>query len=340
MFWENKELVCPYCLQKNKFRKELAKCQNPNCRQELPINYDHSYFEAPPSFAQIIGYSQVGKSVYFQTLTLMLTYLSKVWEQIKFAPSAETEPTQHYMDEADQIKLTGKLPKPTQLGLQDAYIIKLHKMERWGSRTLILRDVAGEHCQNFVFPVDRLPYLTSIPTALMMFSIHDMAATATAMPKLINGYIKTLLQNKVRLEKEPHTLIVVLSKADMLLSRLPANLRKYLEDDPFTCLIDSSATGPNQIPYIPKMDAKELQNYIDKMDRASTEIRSWLKYANDGAITLFNQAEANNISLKFTIISSTGTDPGVDRTLPVSVRPTRVLDPFFWIMETQSRPSL
>ncbi len=339
MFWENKKLICPYCLEANVFHKDLSKCQNPDCKKEMPIYYDHTYFQAPPAYAQIIGYSQVGKSVYFQTLTLMLTYLAKVWEHSKYAPSPETEPTQKYIDEANAIKITGKLPPATQLGVQEAYILKLLNLVRWGNRTLILRDVAGEHCQHFKFDIKVLPYLTKIPTALMMFSLNDLAATATAMPNLINGYIKTLQSKNIRLDKEPHTLIVVISKADILLSRLPANLRKYLEDDPFATLIDSSGGSQNYNRDMPQMGPSEMQDYIDKMERASQEIRLWLRHENDGAIALFNQAEVNNISLKFAIISSTGRDPGTDRTLPVSVRPTRVLDPFFWIMQTQSLPS-
>jgi hypothetical protein len=255
--------------------------------------------------------------------------LSLVW-RATYEYSAQTDPTLVYTRNVKDFMNAGTMPKATQLDLQDAYIMQLIGMERWGNRTLVMRDVAGEYFNKLHIPIKHTPYLIHVPTTIMLFSLHDLKESTFTMDELMNGYIQTLLLHDRNFQQTPRTIIVVLSKADLLLSELPANLKDYLLADPFSGILQSQSVDW-------QMGNAEMTSYMQKLNAVSGEIKDWIDKDSFGH-TMIMRASHNNIHLKFSIVSSTGSPVPDDKKMKVDIRPIRILDPFFWILDLQSRP--
>lgn len=317
-------IICPYCLAEIRGGKSIQKC--PKCTHQMPPQYVNNYESHPPFFVQVFGWSQVGKSVYLQTLTLMLVRMAKVWSS--YYHTAATNASQQIEREVNEYLSKGTMPPPTPIGLQQAYIMVLDGMERWGGRTLVTRDCAGEVFDNLSVPIEQAPFLLNAPTTFMLISLADLPESeGRSINMLMSNYVNTLLQNGVDFNKEQRKLVVVLTKGDII-PNLPNNLRNYLVNDPLWAAVNSTGT-------VQQMDAQAMQEYITIMGRVSDNIRDWIKETASG-LAFIRLAEAQNIDLRFSIVSSTGAPVNTDGTMPIAVAPRRVLDPYFWALDLQS----
>lgn len=328
MFWRRKRILCPYCLTQIRYRNDIKTCVNSECEIELPPQYVQNYDRASPIFMQMIGWSSVGKTTYLQSLTLMLMQMGKFWRQ-KYANASLTDPTLGYVRNVRQFLQDGQMPRPTQLDLQEAYIMLLLGMERWGGRTLVTRDVAGEHFNNLQFPVEYVPYLLHVPTTLLMISPDDLKKSNMAMDDLMSSYIETMARHDANFRKVRRNVVIVLSKADLIFNELPPHLQEYLQSDPMLMAL-------NAYQDVESLGAAQMQDYMNKLARVSIAIKDWIGQDPAGQ-NLIMLAKSNNIRLEFTIVSSTGAEVGDDQEMAVDLQPTRVLDPFFWALEFQSR---
>jgi hypothetical protein len=324
-----KQILCPYCLTETRYRKEITECANPNCKhKEFPVQYVQNYERAAPFFVQLIGWSAVGKTVYLQALTLMLMQMGKFWRDYSYSPL--TEETLSYVQNVREFLSKGTMPKPTQLSLQEAYIMLLLGMSRWGGRTLVSRDVAGEVFNKFQFPIEYTPYLLHVPTTFLMVSLHDLKEfPEKSMDQLMTSFIETMAKYDKGFRKEQRKLVVVFSKADKIFDELPLGLQEYLQNDPLL-----AALNPRQ-PVQP-LAGFGMQRYMETLSNVSRELQDWISDDAAGR-NLIMQAKNNNIHVEFTIVSSTGADVDTSsNTLGVTLQPTRVLDPYFWALDFQS----
>lgn len=318
-------LICPYCLAEVRSWHRLDRC--PKCKAELPVQYADDMARHPPFFVQVFGWSQVGKTVFLSALTLMLVKMSKVWPRYTY--SAATDASQRKVQEINEYLAKGKMPELTQLGPQEVYIMTLWDMERWGSRALVTRDCAGEVFDTMQIPVDQVPYLLNVPTAFMLISLPDLSASGgRSMEFLMTNYINTLMEHGVNFKKERRKLVVVFTKGDIIRD-LPANLRNYLVSDPLWAAV-------NSVDPVEQMNAATMQEYMEIMERVSNAIRDWIQRDASGK-AFVRLAELRNIETRFSLISSTGAPVGEDGQMPVALSPRRVLDPYFWALELQSR---
>jgi hypothetical protein len=326
MFLFGKRILCPYCLVELRGVKNLQSC--PQCKALLPVQYVQDYDQHQPFFTQVFGWSQVGKTVFLYALTLMLIKMGKIWP--RYAYSAATDATQQKVRHINEYLAKGAMPSLTQLGAQEVYIMLLRNMERWGGRTLVTRDCAGEIFDNLEVPIDQAPYLLNAPTTFMLVSLPDMrnATDGRSIEMLMNNYINTLMKHGTNFKRAQRKLVVVLTKADKI-HGLPAHLRNYLINDPLWAAV-------NSIGAVEPLNATTMQEYIETMDRVSHAIRDWIK--QDAAGSAFVQlAESKNIDMRFSLISSTGSDVEVGGMMASNLEPRRVLDPYFWALELQSR---
>jgi len=323
-FFGKQRIICPFCLAEIRGGKKLESC--PRCKMDLPVQYVNDYNENPPFFAQVFGWSQVGKTVFMSALTLMLVKMSKVWP--RYAHSAATDASQRKVQEIHELLAKGKMPEMTQLGSEEVYIMLLRNMERWGGRTLVTRDCAGEIFDNLEVPVDQAPYLLNAPTTFMLVSLPDLVDSGRSMEMLMNNYINTLMKHGVDFSKERRKLVVVFTKADII-QNLPANLRNYLIKDPLWAAINTRGS-------VEQLDAAAMQEYLEIMGRVSEAISDWIQQEASGK-AFVRLAEIKKIDIRFSLISSTGADVGEDKVMPVTLAPRRVLDPYFWALELQSR---
>ncbi len=325
--------MCPYCLAKIYFKEgdKLDHCPTGvgknGCGSELPAKYVIKFEQMQPFFVQLIGWTHVGKTVYLQVLTAMLKALSATWKD-EYVASAQTEATLRYIRNVKSYMSSGEMPPATQLQLQEAYIMQLEKMARWGSRTLVLRDTAGEHFNDLQFPILQLPYLIHIPTTLMMISINDLRNSNFSMDQLMSSLIYTLMKYDPKYGETKKNVVIVLTKADLLNHILPATIKEYLATDPFAKILTDTIE-------IQETNDRDMYVYMRNLHTISNEIEEWIK-SIEGGRTLVSLAKNEGIELKFSIISSTGGPANDENRMKTPLTPTRVLDPFFWALEYQS----
>lgn len=324
MFMFGQKVTCPHCLAEFRIRKAPLVCTT--CWAELPPQYVHDYDAHPPFFTQVFGWSQVGKTVFLQALTLMLVKMANVWPNYAYA--AVTDLSQNRISEIREYLERGRLPASTPRGVQDVYIMLLHNMERWGSRALVTRDCAGEIFDTMNIPVDEAPYLLKVPTTFMLIGPPGDPSNAggRSMDMLLNNYINTLLSRGVNFASERRNLVVVFTKADKI-QNLPGDLYRYLEEDPLWAAVNARGQ-------VDQMDNRAMQAYIDQMRQVSDAVREWVDW-NDAGKTFLRLAQRKHIDLRFTLISSTGDDVGQNGMLVARLAPRRVLDPYFWALELQ-----
>lgn len=325
MFFGRRRIICPYCLAELRTRGNPDDC--PSCKLALPVQYVHEYEQHPPFFTQVFGWSRAGKTVFQYAMTLMLMKMGNIWPRYAYSPA--TEETLKKTQEINEYLQNGKMPPMTQLGEQDVYVMLLRNMERWGGRTLVLRDCAGEIFDNLEVPVDQAPFLLNAPTTFMFLSLPDLPnSKGRSIEMLLGNYINTMMKNKVNFAREQRKLVVVFTKAD-LIQDLPANLRNYLINDPLWAAVNTRGA-------VNQLDTLSMQAYIETMMRVSDAIQDWVSQDYSGK-TFIRLAEQKNIDLRFSLISSTGAAVGADGAMIESLSPRRVLDPFFWALELQSR---
>ncbi|MPL97682.1 hypothetical protein SDC9_43874 [bioreactor metagenome] len=320
-------IICPFCLTKIMFQKDVDIC--PYCKTNLPIEYVRRSEQSTPCFVQMVGWSSHGKSVYLQTLTSMIMRLSSIWRNT-YIYSPQTNPTLTYTRQVREYLRTGVMPPATHMDIQEAYIMQLLGMERWGNRTIVVRDVAGESFNNLQYSVKYTPYLIHVPTVIMFFSLFDLKESNFSVDELMNGYIQTFFANDPSLQKKKRTAIITISKADLLLTELSSSISNYLISDPFSNLIQPAEMNENPA-YV------DMSQYVQNMHQISEEIKDWIDQSTSGH-NLLMLARENNIQLKFSIVSSTGSPVPDDHKIKIGIRPLRVLDPLFWTLDLQSIP--
>lgn len=316
-------VVCPFCMTLTTSDAEIDKC--PQCNLDMPPLYKHAAYKEtplPPFFLQVGGYSQAGKSVWLSALTLMIMRMARLWPG--FFHQAATQETLNFIKDVNQFVSSGILPQPTPLGEQQAYLMILNQMASWSGRSLVVRDCSGESFTPMGFTVANMPYFLHVPTTMLFFSLNDMENNGDTMDRLLANYIHTLLSNKIKLKHTRRNIVVVLSKADTLVG-LPNNLRDYLANDPLWTDLSS--------PGIPKpLDVERMDHYMKILANVSEAVANWLMYRDASAAGFIAMANANNIQLRFTLVSSLGAPPNAQGAIE-TFSPRRVLDPFFWAME-------
>jgi hypothetical protein len=311
-----------------RIREDDKKC--PECGGAIPLTYRTAEDDHHPFFVPLIGWTAVGKTVYLQALALVTEHLVSVWPGFVTIP--HTDATRTILREIRQAYAAGELPKPTPLGFRETFILGMSHMARWGNRTLVLRDCAGEHFEGFEFKgfgEADIAFFSRSRTSLLMVSLPDlMHADGKAMDELFLSYVNTLGLGGRKMKQSRLKAIVIFSQADRI-SGLPPHLENYLRTDPFQALLDANVR-------LPPMTNLEMALYIERMRRASVSIREWVTYEFAQAERLVRLAEAMGIHLEFTIVSALGAGTGPQNELVQRLMPCRVLDPLFWSMEFHS----
>jgi hypothetical protein len=330
IFYGAERIICPYCLSEVPVGPNNSHCANTECGRELPILYSQRYREVPPFFIQVVGWSQVGKTVFLQALTRMFEDITKIWPECVVTP--DSEPTYEFLRAVRNYIEGGPLPPPTPLGLQEAYIMLLSNMPRWGGRTVVVRDCAGEMFDKLTIPVEQAPYLLHVPTTFVVVSIPDLRTAEGRNKKLddlLISYITTMVRHKVDFSASKRSIVVVFSKADEIVAELPSKLVRYLENDEILEATNSHGA-------ITRMGHDAMANYMAQMREMNEEIKDWV--ANDVAgLRLLRRAQEYHIELRFSLISSLGSKPDENNHLATGWQPRRVLDPYFWALDFQSR---
>ena len=334
LFARRQPVLCCYCLKWIRSTSAMpTHCSE--CKAELPPLYVERCEQISPFFVQAFGWSKHGKTLFLAALTQMLVGMGKAWRN-GYTHQAATEATRKKLQEINRGLAVGKLPDSTQVHTEtkpeDLYIMILEKMERWGGRTLVSRDCAGELFDHFEVPVKQVPFLLSAPTTFMLISLPDLMAPGSGgrgMDDLMTNYLHTLVKHGVNFGNVQRHIVAVLTKAD-LIDSLPPNLREYLMSDPIAAIVNTPGFHQG-------IDGRGMAEYVEKMGRVSRAICDWV--CDDPPGMNFVQLARNyNIDLRFSVISSTGDRLNPGEPLTAALSPRRVLDPYFWALELQSVP--
>jgi hypothetical protein len=319
--FQTKNVLCPYCLIEIRYRNNISSC--PNCKNELPEQYIENFSTALPLFMQILGDSYSGKTVYLQTLYLTITNLGKIWPG--FYSKALSTSTVSYQRDIQYFASKLELPPATQLGTNEPFIVLLKNMQRWGNRTLIIRDSAGELAQEFNYDEENLSYLLHIPTTFFMFSLSDLANANNPrrITDMLSQYIHML--EKMKIDPKFRNIVVVFSKADLLRNNLPSNIQEYILNDPLKDLISKE--------YEKSFD---VSSYIENVLQQSHNLRDWVVNSIPSGFAFEKLAYASGVKLFFSMVSSLGSEVPREY-ISVLPKPQRVIDPLLLALELNSR---
>jgi hypothetical protein len=332
LFGQNEHIDCPRCLKeivvttgRNKTNTTMIRCDE--CEFEIPAEYVKQFSKAYPVFIQLFGWSAVGKTTFLDVLRLML-YIHPLWPQFTCDPITELD-FAHKAVLLDQ-RLNGDPPNSTLAKERDQnmpYIMLLHDMHRWQSRFLVMMDHAGEQFQRFTVPEGEIPFLQHCPTTIMLYSLADRER-GKQIEDLLITYVNSLSRYGVDFNKTPRKIVVVLTKGDKI-TDLPANLIHYLNTDDAWSMLERLETPTT-------LQGERLSEYIEAMGRVSDSLKEWFSRNVPGAQAFQTMAHRNGIETRFSIISAQGQEIN-DQTVAAQISPKRVLDPFFWALEFQSR---
>jgi hypothetical protein len=161
------------------------------------------------------------------------------------------------------------------------------------------------------------------------------------MDMLLTSFLHTLQSDASQAQRRSRAVVVVLSKADLLLNQLPPELRQYLVSDPLWPLL-LGRTGGSYSRQTGEALAQlgDLELYLKRMSDLEVQLSHWL--AEEPPLkTLQLEADRHGVDLRFSLVSATGEEVQGAKPMSESWRPHRVLDPLLWALKlTEGREGL
>ena len=220
-------------------------------------------------------------------------------------------------------------PKATDRSSNFKRILLTKGIPLWGERIFSLRDVAGEHFENFTFTDDVKAFCIQSKCAIFMIDVNEILSNPSEQfHTLFERYIRTIVESGET--PRNRKVIAVLSKADMFRERLPDNLHKYLLSDP----LYQDPSDKSSPYYIDLKDQASIHNHARvTLPLIDQQLSNWVASLGNGGRQLINQAKDGGVELRFTLASGWGNKPGIG----ADVHPLRILDPLIWLLEFHSR---
>lgn len=323
-------VICPFCLDRTAISGAPPMCRS--CGQELPPLYLDAGQSMQPLPIQLFGLGRHGKTTFLTALTMALRRVNALWQGCTAIPA--TEYSRRIVRDINVYFDTGKMPPVTALGAKDCYLMLIDHMIPWGKRALMVRDCSGEAFRELMVNVEEAYFFLKSPFTFMCISLPDLrnSGGGYSMDMMLDSYLNTLASNGVRLGKERRKVVIVLTKADLLQDDLPPDLSDYLRDDPFWSLFSEESN-------VQWKSLEDMKSYMQAMATMSRKIEAWICRRAEGR-TLVTLARDRNVEIQFSLVSSTGSPPEEkDNILPMGWKPIRILDPFLWTLELESRRS-
>ncbi len=306
----------------------------PYCGESIPLYA----LDTPNLQFSIVGMSNSGKTNY---ITVMLNELSRI-SSISLALSHQTRETkEHHDTNVRYIYAQHTVPPATEAGNkmpQIWYLKNLHKKSgnNVPTYTFTIYDGAGEDHENNMDPNSPVCCYIKNSRALIVVidplvipgvinscgmdpqTVHNSLNGSDSLVKNINNvlndliiYIKTAKGISVS-EMIDIPVAVVLTKFDTIMNT------DYFQDN--SSLKSSSVA----------VSSNGTVNLTEIM-KVSEEIQKW--FIEIGEVGFVNNLNSNFHDMMFFGVSSYGAPPGINGTLPMSIRPHRVLDPLLWLFK-------
>lgn len=321
----NMSVLCPVSLETTAIDGPASRCHC--CGEILPPLYLKEGQNMLPIPIQFFGLNKHGKTSYLAALTLALQRVNTVWNGFTATPA--TESSRRTVREINRYFDTGQLPPATPPRVKDCYLMLLNRIPKWGNAALMIRDCPGAAFREIDVDLDEANFLLKGTTTFLFISLEDLEGGYT-VDALMTNYLSALVAHGVALEDEFKKVLVVLTKADLLLEVLPGDLLRYVQDDPIWLVsrLEAESSG---------FSVADMEEYLKTLDRVSDSIEEWIRRRAAGR-TLVTLARDRNVEVRFSLVSATGSAPLMgENTLSAGWEPSRVLDPFLWALELDSR---
>ena len=299
-------MLCPFCLSNT--HSEHDACTQ--CEKPLPAMYVQHYSRwRRPTMMSTVGFSGHGKTVYLASLFhLLQDSLCEVWP--RFRRQALNQESVNVLYENLHLLEAGTLPEGTKPTFPEPSIHLLSGMPAIGERILLIYDPPGEAFNEDVGVERYAGFVQRSRCVMFLISLADMdEPVAYEMHRLLETY--ALGMSRMGAKKRKQHLVVVYTKADLLLERL--------------------ACRPHLIAYLRQGELDTISNvygYRDAMRRISQTLADFT-ISDLGAHSFLNLAHDHFESVVFCTVSALGSAPK-DGELLVSVEPRRVIDPLLW----------
>lgn len=320
-------ITCPYCGHKQTFVGKQDTCQQ--CHEEVPSQYLKNARQRDPVWMVTIGYSQHGKTTYLDGLALTLENIAKM-SMGTFSTTLDSHTFERLREirrEAqegllsDATQETGNRPRPLLLSVPNflghAY------------NTLVINDLPGEIfdkpeiAQNYAEPIQQARTIWFIISLADIFDDRQ----GRAIPDLLKSYIDSM--ERLGSQARDRHVLVVYTKADRLLNKLPEDIKNYLADDPYMAIqqMTMADTHANQL---------DAFAYLDQMARVSQALKEFTFNTVPQGATFVAMADHYGMKLSFSVVASV---PGADkRTTGVDTPRHRMIDPLLWsLTSTESQ---
>jgi len=298
----------------------------------------------------VIGWTNVGKTMWLYSLVRTLDFLTgpKGWKNSEFSGVDAYSrdliiEAKKYEGKKGPLDGTAVLPGTP-------FLFLLKDMPRWGSRTLVFQDLAGEPWHNQWFDKNKdtkeaalyRQQLVDNKSVMMLFSIQDMLESTGdghSMNSLIETYRQVLRDAGSHIEAEKRRILVVLTKSAKI-KRLAPNLLEYLQADPIARKRNETESDTTPV------DIAGMADYAGRMKAVSDQLKEWVTAEAPGGNRFLTTAKNLNVTVDFCLTSSlTQTIERRNQQSPNSARRElsgtirdiwhckRVLDPLFWALE-------
>lgn len=349
-----RSIECLHCARMMRVAVNARTCE---CGQKpIPPDYLKKYKEVRPLYFPVIGWSRIGKTVWMYSLIRRLQEMApSIWPDFTISPLDPVSDA--FLPEVLHLKKQKEGPRGNPIDLQETYLFMLENMPRWNSRTLILKDLAGEPWskgwfdKNWDTPnaVQYRQLLTNNKTAMMFFSLANMDQSETngdgqTMEQMLNRY-RLVLENQgvADISREQRRILVVLTQGGRI-SKLDQNIFEYLDSDPISRRLDPGRYGSPGAQAT--FDNAGMAEYFAVMKQVSNQLKEWVR--DHGGAQFLNQCKRMNISVEFCITSCF--EKTVKRQFEAAApldaidvekvedvwHCQRALDPLFWALELQS----
>ena len=308
--------LCPRCMRSiNEFKKVQRGSEIqffcPACSESVPFRYVADYEKVSRIKLSLAGMSGHGKTMFLRGIYSHLNSLGRRWPGFSFAPLSDDDSRAFANAIGDSGR--GAMADPSQL-TERPVGFQLKQIPGTGDVHLLFYDISGEAFDSSTKLTKHAFFIPESDVITLVLSVYDISVGHEL------GFLLARLVDAIRLQGQ-HTstksLIVVLTKGDLLRegSGLPSIAESFLTNE---------ASG----------DPRSLSD----LQRLSDELRDWLREHPDNYWNFVESAEKDFANVRYTIISSLGSDPGTDRS-HIQVNPRNVISPVLWLLRF-SLPSI
>lgn len=309
-------MKCPYCVNnitpqlKQKDNRSIYECTS--CKREIHRDIVEDV-KAPQTSIGLIGYTGHGKTVYITSLFYVMKFFQSSWPGYHYL-CLDNEANTMVYERVRHFEENAELPPGTPINFPHPHLISYNKLPCFGDVRLTYYDVGGQVYENPASISDQGRFVAHADTIFFLLSITEFGSLWTSeIQKRLDIYVNAV-KNSMRVDtKQNQNLVVVLTKADLLFTRLPDALQKYVSSGDYTRYHNLKETFKN-------------------MKISSKQIRQWLMDEQAGGF--INLAESSFKRVEYCVVSSTGSDPVKGRLVSKlnPKDPKRMLDPLLWAL--------